>query len=113
MLDLSGDLAGAFFLNYGKICHGCRFLQFTLIEHVFNMLKDDGFIALEEIGDLTGRKPYGLADEANVDAGLAVLGLEKDDVAGVVYCDVWSARMCGVGPGSDLPEEREEDPAEF
>ena len=62
---------------------------------------------------VTVRKPNGLADEADVDARLAVLGLKNDDVAGLVQCDVGSASLCGVWPEPDFPEEGEEDPAEF
>jgi len=56
------------------------------------MARDGGFISLEKLGDLPGGKPYGLVDETHVDPRLAILGLEKENLAGIVHIKVCSWR---------------------
>ncbi len=85
VLKVAGDLAIAFDLNCCKKCSRCLLLQFTLVINILDVAGDGGFIALEEFGELGEREPDGLADEADVDTGLAVLGLEEKEFAGVFH----------------------------
>jgi hypothetical protein len=68
-------------------CNSCLRLHFTLFINVLNVPGDGGLIALKEFCGLRGGEPDRLADAADVDAGLADLGLKKMSSPGSVMAE--------------------------
>lgn len=64
-LDLAAHLAIALALNHCKICNGSLPGEFSLVEHVCDVARDDRFVPLEQLGHLAKRQPGRLAIEAN------------------------------------------------
>ena len=54
--------------------------QLALLEDVLDVPGDDRLVALEQLGHLPERQPDGLAVEADLDAGAAVLGLVEEEL---------------------------------
>ena len=80
-LDLAADPLAPLQLNCCRFCNSSSLRQFAFFKHVFDVARDDGFVALEKLGHLVERQPDGIALEADFQPGASILGLEEDEFA--------------------------------
>src|ERR1051325_7949094 len=68
--------------------------EFSLVEYVQDVARDDRLVSLKQLGHLAKRQPRGLAIEANLDARSTVLPLVQEEFSLATWRQVSHSAFC-------------------